>query len=174
MEQFPPDDILQSLYNLRIRESQKLKTVLELYNLVIHQKKAKPDYQRLKTTVKRSIERNLRSWNFDARNGRHESGILVKNQREQRRVLRGPGECWQWKADVQCSNGDKCTFRHDSDKRAKPMPPPAPSPEPSPPQDAKNPARTKSPRGRSPSGRMSRLPCKDYLKGICTTPFCEK
>ena len=24
------------------------------------------------------------------------------------------------------------------------------------------------------SGRMSRLPCKDYLKGPCTTPFCEK
>ena len=23
-------------------------------------------------------------------------------------------------------------------------------------------------------GRMSRLPCKDYLKGTCTTPFCEK
>ena len=23
-------------------------------------------------------------------------------------------------------------------------------------------------------GRMSRLPCKDYLKGTCTTPFCER
>ena len=23
-------------------------------------------------------------------------------------------------------------------------------------------------------GRMSRLPCKDYLKGTCTTPFCKK
>ena len=26
----------------------------------------------------------------------------------------------------------------------------------------------------SPSGRMSRWPCKDYLKGICTNSFCEK
>ena len=34
--------------------------------------------------------------------------------------------------------------------------------------------RTKSPRGRSASGEMARLPCKDYLKGTCTTPFCEK
>ena len=25
----------------------------------------------------------------------------------------------------------------------------------------------------SPSGRMSRLPCKDYLKGTCTNSFCE-
>ena len=26
----------------------------------------------------------------------------------------------------------------------------------------------------SPSGRMSRWPGKDYFKGTCTTPFCEK
>ena len=32
----------------------------------------------------------------------------------------------------------------------------------------------RSPRGRSPSGRMSRWPCKDYLKGTCTNSFCEK
>ena len=31
-----------------------------------------------------------------------------------------------------------------------------------------------SPRGRSPSWKMARLPCKDYVKGTCTTPFCEK
>ena len=24
------------------------------------------------------------------------------------------------------------------------------------------------------SGKMARLPCKDHLKGPCTTPFCEK
>ena len=33
MEQFPPDDILESLYNLRSRESENLKTVLDLFNL---------------------------------------------------------------------------------------------------------------------------------------------
>ena len=30
------------------------------------------------------------------------------------------------------------------------------------------------PEDRSPSGRMSRWPCKDYLKGTCTNSFCEK
>ena len=61
MTQIPSDDILESLYKLRIRESEKLKTVLrireseklktvlELYNMEIHQKKAGPDYHRLKT-----------------------------------------------------------------------------------------------------------------------------
>ena len=51
------DDILESLYKLRIRESEKLKTVLELYNMEIHQKKAGPDYHRLKTMVKRCSSR---------------------------------------------------------------------------------------------------------------------
>ena len=60
MEYLPPDDILESLYKLRIRESEKLKTVLELYNREIHQKIAKPGYHRLKTMGKRSVEQNLR------------------------------------------------------------------------------------------------------------------
>ena len=37
---------MENLYKLRIRESEKLKTVLELYNVEIHQKKAEPDYHR--------------------------------------------------------------------------------------------------------------------------------
>ena len=69
MTKFPPDDILEGLYTLRIRESEKLMAVLELYDLEIHWKKIGPDYHRLKTMVKRSIEQNLRIKNFEARNG---------------------------------------------------------------------------------------------------------
>ena len=61
MTKIPPDDILQVLYNLRIRESEKLKTVLELYDLEIHQKKVGPDCHRLKTMVKRSIEQEIQN-----------------------------------------------------------------------------------------------------------------
>ena len=67
MTKIPPDDILEGLYKLRIRESEKLKTVLELYDLEIHQKKLGPDYHRLKTMVKRSIEQDIRNKNFAAR-----------------------------------------------------------------------------------------------------------
>ena len=42
MTKVPLDDILEGLYISRIRESEKLKTVL--YNLEIHKKKAGPDY----------------------------------------------------------------------------------------------------------------------------------
>ena len=38
----------KSLYKLRIPESEKLETALELYDLEIHQKKKGPDYHRLK------------------------------------------------------------------------------------------------------------------------------
>ena len=49
MSKFPSDDILESLYKLRIRESAQLKTVLELYDMEIHQKICVPNYQKLKT-----------------------------------------------------------------------------------------------------------------------------
>ena len=48
MTKIPHDDILEGLYKIRIRESEKLKTVLELYDLETHQKKLGPDYHRLK------------------------------------------------------------------------------------------------------------------------------
>ena len=46
MTKIPHDDILEGLYKLRIRVSEKLKTVSELYNMEIHQKKNGPDYHR--------------------------------------------------------------------------------------------------------------------------------
>ena len=64
MTKILPDEILEGLYKLRIRESEKLKTVLELYDLETHQKKLGPDYHRLKTMVKRSIEQEIRNKNF--------------------------------------------------------------------------------------------------------------
>ena len=45
MSKIPSDDILESLYKLRIRESAQLKTVLELYDMKIHQKISVPNYQ---------------------------------------------------------------------------------------------------------------------------------
>ena len=78
MTKIPHDDILEGLYKLRIRESEKLKTVLELYDLETHQKKLGPHYHRLKTMVKRSIEQEIRNKNFGAR-----SGNLEKRRRGQ-------------------------------------------------------------------------------------------
>ena len=86
MEQFPPDDILESLYI-----SGDLMTVLELYNLEI-QNQAKLDFG-LILMVKGSIEHDLRTRNFETRNGKMALNMPVKNQREQRHVLKGQGDC---------------------------------------------------------------------------------
>ena len=127
MTQIPPDVILEGLYKLRRRESEKLKTVLELYDLEIHQKKIGPDFHRLKTMVKISIEQDIRNKNFGARNGNYERNAVVKNQGTKQRVQRILGDCWQWKGNGQCSKGDTCSFRHDINKRGK-ITPSNPSP----------------------------------------------
>ena len=155
---------------LIIRESEKLKTVLELYNTEIHREKAGPDNHRLKTMVKRSVEQDIRNKNFGARNGTCERNAVVQKQGTKQRGQRTLGDCWQWEANGQCSKGDNCSFRHDINKRGK-VTPSNPSPSSSMQQNDRNATRTRSPRGKSPSGRMSRLPCKDYLKRTCTNSF---
>ena len=157
---------MEGLYKLRIRESEKLKTVLELYDLEIHQKKLGPDYHRLKAMVKRSIEREIRKKNFGARSGNFEKNAVVKNQGTKQRVQRILGDCWQWQTNGQCVKGNNCSFRHDMDKRGKSSPS-NPSQNSFMQQSERKPSRTRSPRGKSPSGRMSRWPCKEYLEGTC-------
>ena len=73
----------------------------------------------------------------------------------------------------QCSEGDRCSFRHDMNKRAKSTHSRTLLQRSSTQQNVKNASRTRSPRSSSTTGKMARLPCKDYLKGTCTTPFCE-
>ena len=97
------------------------------------------------------------------------SRIRGTKQREQRSL----GDCWQWKANEQCSEGDNCSFRHDKDKRAKSTQP-NPSPRSSSQQSVKNASRTRSPRGRSPSGKWLDCRARIYFRGTCTTPFFEK
>ena len=77
MWKIPADDILEGLFKFRIRQSEKLKTVLELYGREIHQKKFGPDYHRLKTMVKRSIKQDIRNKNFGSRNGNYEKIVVV-------------------------------------------------------------------------------------------------
>ena len=123
--------------------------------------------------VKRSIEQDIRNKNFGIRNGNYERNAVVKNHGTKQREQRTLGDCLQWKANGQCSKGDNCSFRHDMNKRAKSTQP-NPSPGSSTQQSVKNASRTRRRRGGSPSGKMTRLPCKDYLKETCTTPFSGK
>ena len=170
----PSDDILECLYRLRIRESDQLKDVLELYGMGIHQKILMPNFQKLKTMVKRSMDQKLRLRNFDARHGTIETGAVVKNRKGLSGVEGGRGICYQWKEKGQCSKGDRCNFRHEGNDRAKPTPKTAP---PSEPQSSKtrdrSVSRKRNARSRSQSEKFNRPPCKYFLKGTCTKSLCE-
>ena len=93
MTKIPSDDVLESLYKLRTRESGQLKTVLELYDMEIHQKISMPNNQKLKTKVKRNKDQKLQLRKFDARNEKIETGRRRLSDTE-----RGKGFCYQWKA----------------------------------------------------------------------------
>ena len=97
MSTVPSDDILESLYKLRTRESAQLRTELELYDTEIHQKISVPNYHKLQTMVKRSIDQKLRLQNFDAKHGRIESGAVLKSRKGLIGVEGGKGICYQWK-----------------------------------------------------------------------------
>ena len=81
-----------------------------MYDMEIHQKKSMPNYQKLKTMVKRSIDQKRRLRNFDARNEKIETGAVVTSCRGLSGFERGKGICYQWKAKGhQCSRDDHCS-----------------------------------------------------------------
>ena len=80
-----------------IRESTQLKTVLELYDMENQQKISVPNFQKLKTMVKRSADQKLRLRNFDAGHGRIESGAVVKSRNGLIGVDGEKGVFYQWK-----------------------------------------------------------------------------
>ena len=92
----------------------------------MHQKISMPNYQKLKTMVKRSVDQKLRLRNYDARNEKIETGAVVTSRWGLSGIERVKGICHQWKAKCQCSRGDQCSFQHDEDKRARPTPENAP------------------------------------------------
>ena len=124
--------------------------------------------------VKRSIEQEIRNKNFGNRIGNFEKNAVVKNQGFQAACTKNS---WRLLAmgnkRAVCVKGDNCSFRHDANKRGKSSPS-NPSPNSFMQQNEGKPSRTRSPRGKSPSGRTSRWPCKDYLRGTCNNSFCEK
>ena len=133
----PPDDILEGLSKLKIRESEKLKTVLELCDLEIQQRRGGPDYHRLKTG-KNFLE--------IIGNGKPTGSVLNETIAVSVTISTS---VQKWHSRTRL----RVLFMQ---------------------QNVRNASRTRSPRGKSPSGTKFRLPCKDYLKGTCTNSFCTK
>ena len=173
MSKIPSHDILESLYKLRIRESDQLKTVLELYDLENHQKISVPIYQKLKTMVKRSTVQKLRLRNFDARHGRIESGTVVKSRKGLVGFEGGKGTCYQWKEKGQCFQGDRCSFLHETQDCAQKPEHTAATPSEPTVSRGWSVSRKRSIRGEGNHGSILRQPCRYHLKGTCTRTPCE-
>ena len=158
MTKIPPDDILEGLYKLRIRESEKLKTVLDLY--------------RLKTMEKRSIEQNIRNKNFGARNGNYEKNAVVKNQGKNsvyKDFLEIVGNGSPTGSVLEETIAVSATILISMEKRHHQISLRILSCS----RMSENRREPEVPE-KSPSGRMSRWPCKDYLKRTCNNSFCKK
>ena len=145
---------------LRIRESEKLKTVLELYDLEIHQREAGSDDHRLQTMVKR-IEQNLRMKNFDARNGNMKETPWSRIQGQSSVYKEFLEIVGNGKPTGQCVKGNNCSSRHDMDKRGK-VAPSNPSPNSFMQQNERKTSRTRSPRGK----KSQRLNVSSALEGL--------
>ena len=111
------------------------------------------------------VDQKLRLRNIDARHGRIETGAVVKNRQGMSGVDGGKGTCYQWKKS-QCSKGDLCSFRHESDDRA-------PKPTLIVMRTKRSVSKKRSIQGKSNHGSILRQPCRYYLKGTCTRSPCE-
>ena len=160
MTKIPTDDILESSYKMRIRESDQLKTVLELYDMEMHQKISRPNHQRLKTMVK-SIDQKLRLRHFDARHEKIETGAVVKSHKGLSGVER--------RRKTSAVSGMRVTIVHQNRHR-KPLYSLSHNL-----QKARggSVSRKRNARGRSQSENFNRPPCKYFLKGTCTKSPCE-
>ena len=99
----------------RLQGSEQLQTVFAMYNQDLSRDRVAPSYQKLRRMVdnilirrsghaisKPGMELKQEYWSRANKKGRNVS------------AKRKVGECFQWKANGQCSRGDSCRFYHGS------------------------------------------------------------
>ena len=170
MSKIPSGDFLESLYKLRIRESDQLKTVFDLYDMEIHQKISVPNYQKLNTMVKRRKDQKLRLRNFDARHGKIESGAELKSERDcqalkEEKVSVISGKKKAVRKETVAVSAKPNIVRKNQNTAATHSEPTV--------SRGRSLSRKRSIRGKSNHGSILRQPCRYFLKGTCTRTSSE-
>ena len=98
---------------------------------------------------------------------------MVKSRKGLIGVEGGKGICYQWKEKGQCSQGDRCSFRHETQDRAQKPEHTAATPSEPTVSRGRSVSRKRSIRGKSNHGSILRQPCRYYLKGTCMRT-CER
>ena len=109
MTKIPSDDVLESLYKLRIRESDQLKTVEDLFDMEIHQKISMPNSQKL-----------VRFRNFDCENLTPETGKLRQDQWVR---VAGISVVLREEKELAISGKQKASVREETNRHQKPLHP---------------------------------------------------
>ena len=114
VSEMPSGVILDGLYKSKLQDPVQLQAVLALYNQDNVRNNGQPSSSRLKASVRLHINQTMWTRNFRVRNETVERGAETKSQKGKKAsVERKVGECYQWKAHGQCSEGDSCSFPHD-------------------------------------------------------------
>ena len=107
------DKVLEGLQKSKLKDSVQLQTVLALYGPETVRNKKQTSYSRLKTSVRFFFDQKMRSRNLKARNDMIHGGVVTRSRKDNKaNVERKVGDCWQWQATGQCSEGDSCGFHH--------------------------------------------------------------
>ena len=86
--------------------------MLALYDPETVRNKKQTSCSRLKKSVRLFFDQKMRSRNLKARNDMIH-GVMTRSRKEiKANVERKVGDCWQWQAAGQCSEGDSCGFHH--------------------------------------------------------------
>ena len=133
-----------------------------------HQKMSVLNNQKLKTMVKRRKDQKLRLRILDTRHGKFESGAVIKSRKGLSGVDGGKGICYQWKEKRPCSQGDRYSFRHETQDRAQKLEHSAATPSEPTVSRGRSVSKKRSVQGKSNHGALLRQPCRYYLKGTCT------
>ena len=102
-----------------------------------------------------------------------ETGVSARSHKGKNvSVERRMGECYQWKANGQCSRGGSCSSRHGSDRgqraQSSSLAPMAHTL-----IDGRKPSKGFWPRRESRSGKKGQKACRSVLTGKCTNLSCD-
>ena len=113
----PKNSILESLCEMRIQESDQLRTKLAMNE---QENESRSIEAELTEVYDMHTDHMNRTRNVKVRSQRIGTGVLVRTQKgENVSVEKKTRECYEWTAEEQCSKGDACSFRHDDSKREK-------------------------------------------------------
>ena len=106
--------VLEGSNKSKLQESVQFQTVLALNDQEKVRNNGQLRNSRLKTAGRLHIDQAIKARNLRVRSKIVEKGVLNKSQNGQIACVgRKVGECYQWKANGQCSRGDSCSFCHE-------------------------------------------------------------